>query len=302
MNSRGKNSRGKSLTRNLLTFGAVATGLWSFAPAARAVVVAGTTADYGTYNTSPTTAFPTFNYVGSVNGSSGVYLGNGYAITASHVGPGTLTLTNPNGTTSNYLQDTSVATVRLTNTSDGSGTDLFVFKLATTPALANLSIASTHVSTVTSFYLAGDGVDRAAAVTGGYTLGTTQALRFGQSTVDAIGTFSTVDGGGNVFGTQQGFGTLFTSVSGSAQAVSHDSGGGVFSTTLTNGANTLQGIILGMNTVTNQPANTAYYGDQTYSADLSYYLTQIDDITGLPEPTALGLIGLGGTALLRRRR
>lgn len=68
-----------------------------------------------------------WDYVGTINGASGVYLGNGWVITASHVGASTFTL----GATS--YSPVANSAVRILNTDPlfaNWATDLVVYKVA----------------------------------------------------------------------------------------------------------------------------------------------------------------------------
>jgi len=266
---------------------------------ARAVVVGGPVSDYSTYNAAPTSDFPSFNYVGTMNGASGVYLGNGYVITAGHVGPGNFTLKNySTNTTTTYSRDTSFATVQLQDPfSSDKVADLVIFRLAgTLPNLRPLTIAPTIANSGTSLYFGGNGLTRGSEVTGlGYNVLSSNSLHFGANTVVGPSSFSTT-----TTNIMRGFRTLFDSTPGSTQAINGDSGGGVFSSGTVNGQNILQGIMLAINTLPGQPGGTVYYGDTTYAADLSYYRSQINAI--VPEPAMLGFLGVFGLLSLQRKR
>src|ERR1019366_9062704 len=105
----------------------------------RAIIVAGgdgtqnTTDPFGLGSSSP------WNYVGTVNGDSGVYLGDyngGYwVITANHVGLGNITL--PNG---DYTA-ISGSGMQI------GGADLFVYQISSNPGLPNLTLAATAPQT-----------------------------------------------------------------------------------------------------------------------------------------------------------
>ena len=84
---------------------------------------------------------------------------------------------------------------------------------------------------------------------------------------------------------------------GTDQIVDHDSGGGVFNT-----AGQLIGISDAISTFDDQPGDTAVFGDQSYMVDVATYYSQIDAVTGVPEPGSLALFALGAVALLLRRR
>ncbi|MEI6037455.1 MAG: hypothetical protein WCQ91_05985, partial [Planctomycetota bacterium] len=81
-----------------------------------------------------------------------------------------------------------------------------------------------------------------------------------------------------------------------------DSGGAVF---VKNGsAWELAGIMLAVDQYSGQPSNTAVFGNQTYSADLSFYNGQIVQV--VPEPGGLALAIAGflmafGLAAARNR-
>jgi len=310
----------------LASAAAIAVAGIGVAPAL-AVVVDGNTSTYSTYNTNAPSGIAGFNNVGTVNGSTGVYLGNGWVITASHVGSATFQLPAYSGSTTYSVIGGSA--VQLKN-ADNSNVDLTMFKINNAPALPTLTIGSSAPSVGTSLYLVGNGYNRKDlsgtsdkvyySVTGsgssttwtqlpnsvganasGYQLDTSaQAVRYGQaSTVDADSTTSgnqstyTINDG---YGTQPVFTTVFQDLTGNANAVSHDSGGGIFDS-----SNALRGIIIAMATYQNQPSDTAIFGDQTDAVDLSAYRSQINAIM-VPEPAMLGILGLLGVFGLRRRR
>ena len=64
-------------------------------PAAKAVLIAGPD---GSINTTAPSPDPGFDNVGIVNGLTGVYVRNGWVLTANHVGIGDLILGGPGGT------------------------------------------------------------------------------------------------------------------------------------------------------------------------------------------------------------
>ena len=93
----------------------------------------------GVGNTNAPIDDPGWNYVGYLNGASGIYLGSGWVLTASHVGPGNFTLGGIS------YAPLSNSTVQITNTTPGktTNTDLIMFQLASTPAgLGQLTLAS----------------------------------------------------------------------------------------------------------------------------------------------------------------
>lgn len=122
--------------------------LWVLAAASRAVEV--TTSSGTSFNTiAPTNVtipnwttgwgrcgITAWNYVGKVNEASGVYLGNGWAITAGHVGNGALIL---GGSTYSLIQGSDHGIVN----ADGSAADLTVFQIAHPPNLPSLTLFPT---------------------------------------------------------------------------------------------------------------------------------------------------------------
>lgn len=74
-----------------------------------------------------------WDYVGDVNGDSGVYLGNGWVLTAAHVGLGNFILDN-----NTYLAVAGSAQ----SISNASGTaDLTLFQIETSPDLPSLTLS-----------------------------------------------------------------------------------------------------------------------------------------------------------------
>jgi len=78
-----------------------------------------------------------WDYVGTVNGASAVYLGNNWVITAAHVGAGTFSL----GGTSYTVVSGSAQGVTKSN---GDTVDLTLFQIMQGPNLPALSISSTQ--------------------------------------------------------------------------------------------------------------------------------------------------------------
>jgi hypothetical protein len=71
-----------------------------------------------------------------------------------------------------------------------------------------------------------------------------------------------------------------------------------------NGSYQLAGIMDLVGTFSGQPANTAVFGNVTYSIDIATYREQIIAVTGVPEPSVwmLSLTGLGVLIATARRR
>ncbi|HVE16099.1 MAG TPA: hypothetical protein VNB29_05150, partial [Chthoniobacterales bacterium] len=120
---------------------------------ARAVIVSG---GDGSGNLAGT-GVSGWDYVGSVNGASGVYLGdyNGsyWVLTAGHVGAGNFTL---NGTTYLLVDGSAVS---LTD-GEGGAVDLTLFRIATDPGLSTLALSDSTPMAGTSVTMIGYGLNR----------------------------------------------------------------------------------------------------------------------------------------------
>lgn len=259
----------------------------------------------GSGNTTAPGDDPGFANVGTLGIGSGVYLGNGWVLTAGHVGGGNFVLNS--GT---YAMLAGSGTTLTNNGAVGktATTDLFMFRLATTPTgLAPVSIAAASPSVNAAVTMIGAGRDRGdftqwsvntqatpwawTEVTSGgnfagYKTVSSRAVRWGTNNVEQSGIWIH-DGVGDVQ-------TLYTDFdysqvySNEAQAAYGDSGGAVFSK---NGSSwELAGLMLAVDGFSGQPdpGANAVFGDVTFSADLSFYRSQITAI--VPEPSAVALV------------
>ena len=249
-----------------------------------------TVSDIPNWNTGWATPGKTgWDYVGQVNGASGVYLGNGWVLTAAHVGAGTFTL---NSVPYGFVSGSSHAI------SDVNGTaDLTLFQISTSPALNSLTLAlnDPEVKTTTN-----PGSQVAMIGNGG-------GKSWGLNTVNFTNELITPTGYtyvSNDFITVQGpFTNGGATTNNPAILVSNDSGGADFIYDPVAGMWILAGI--------NEVAGTAMIGPGTYPVSgfvqLNTYQSQIQSLTGIsvvPEPGTYLLLGLGLLALLlgARRR
>lgn len=281
------------------------------APAGRAIVILG---GNGLENATAPANDPGWGHVGSLNGATGVYLGvfGGvpWALTAAHVGAGTLQLDS-----GAFAAAGPAVVIR---NPDNSATDLAAFPLSTTPLLPNLSLASAAPAANSTVLLIGSGRRE------------TGALLYWHVTVDASGpdTWTALpdatgaDVAGHSLGaagkrwgealytdsfayslgsaTQTGVVTRLPAATGYAQAAGGDSGGAIF---FYNGSSWgLLGIISAVGTLENQPADTAVTFNQTLGVSLPVYQSAL--LAAIPEPGhyALGAGALSLLAVLWHRR
>jgi hypothetical protein len=282
---------------------AVAAGIfvWFGLSPAEAVVIDTLT---GTGNTSAPSDDPGWANVGIRGIGTGVYLGGGWVLTASHVGGGEIVLGS--GTYA-MLPDSGFQLTNGGAAGKTAATDLYMYRLTTDPGLPAISIGQAAPAAGSAVTLIGAGRDRGAFTTcvintsvspylwtetsvspnaAGYQELASRSMRWGTNAVSLVG-WDSIDGL-DVAGLRTDF-TFSQSYSSEAQAAVGDSGGGVFRK---NGSVwELAGIMLGVGTFSGQPANTAVFGNVTAIADLSVYRAQIMQV--VPEPGAITL-ALGG--------
>lgn len=243
--------------------------------------------------TAPGNGAPWGN-VGYINGASGVYLQNGWVITAKHVvGNSSSVSINFNG-----ISFSSIGAITTLTNPDNSASDVVLFNIGTTPAAAsNLGVTSTTPSTGDLLTLIGYGRHRSGSLTTiNYTGGTANGYNWDSVTgtkawgynlrVDAADTMVQVPGNNAFKAFYTGF--VANGSSNYSQATLGDSGGGVF---VKNGSTWfLAGTMNAIGTYNGQTANTSANGDVTYIADMAAYSTQINSIIAtVPEPSTVAL-------------
>ena len=281
----------------------------------------------GTGNTTAPADDPGFANVGySSNGiGTAIYLGEGWVLTAGHVGGGGIVLSS--GT---YFEQAGTG-FSLANDTVGESTytDLYMYKLQTTPVgLQTLSIASTAPTPGLDVTMIGAGLNRGAftkwlintsttpnvwtettgtaADAAGYKTGAGRAVRWGTNDVETSNFWerSYFGPGPNDFTSVRAFTTDFDFAEDSteAQAVLRDSGGAVFAKQGSQWQ--LTGVIYAVEGFPDQPSPVfnAVFGNFTYMADLSHYRSQI--VAAVPEPSAavLAACGAAGLFIARSRR
>lgn len=251
---------------------AVVIGQSSLAPSnALAVVIKD---GDGTGNTSPPADDPGVGHVGTFGSESGVYLGNGWVISASHIAFQPFAL---GGVT---YPDVAGSKHRLTTPGSGLA-DLALYKIDGDPGLPAMNIASTSVALNRNVIMHGHGRNRGIDVTfdlaDGWQWGSGHSMRWGTNDVAGIN---------QVINDTQSFLTSFDE-SGpgveddEAQATVGDSGGAVFYKR--SGTWELTGIMwaIGKNSA-EQPDNYTLLGNVTLAADLATYRTEIMSIINQP--------------------
>lgn len=305
---------------------------------AHAVVVNGGDGTQNTLSSPPAALVNQFKSVGAIGGATGVYLGNGYVLTVSHTSPGSpfgagdiffpsLGQTLPAARDENGV--VIPAQRLLTNGVEG---DLSIYRLGTFPsaaALPGVTISSVAPAAAAALTLVGNGQNReanqsyynvtnigsanqtftetptaAGSNSSGYKFTSGQALRFGTNIVEADADTSTIGTQARVTaefvsgtGPVTAFRLVFNDLPNEAALSEGDSGGSAF-----NVAGELVGLLEARTIFVGQPTATVIYGNSAFVTDLTVYKSQIDAIVGVPEPTSLGLLGLGGLTLLRRKR
>jgi Dockerin type I domain len=245
----------------------------------------------GSGNTTAPANDPGFANVGIRGSGSAVYLGDGWVLTADHVGDGSTLFQNV------WYNEVPGSAVQLTNPTGAGFTtysDLLMYKIEDPPDLPSISISSTAPSVGWNVTMIGNGRDRNGSEAywttswapasppgayAGYIWASTNDIRWGTSLVsmtsaaEGIGAYS-----------ETAFATSFLpgSTPYEAQGTPGDSGGGVFHQNPTTGAWSLAGIMFSASSLPGQPWGATAYGDATYSADLSVYRSEIDHIMALP--------------------
>jgi hypothetical protein len=261
--------------RSALAFG-LGFGLCVGLPVdARAVLIA--TGD-GTGNTGPPAADPGFDNVGRIGVLSGVYVRNGWVLTASHVGAKTIELKGE------FYDPVPGSRVQF---QDGvlGGADLIAFKiLDAKPPLPALAITDTEQTIGTDVTLIGNGLKRGAQLPPimgniGWDWAVGWITRWGTNKISAVelevGTTRSV---------AMKFDRIVNPVAGQHEsAFAHgDSGGAVF--TGSGASAELVGIMWGQSAGPGQPAQGAsYYENSGIAADLFSYRTDILALIDQPD-------------------
>jgi len=227
----------------------------------------------GTGNTSAPADDPGFASVGKVNGLSGVYLGNGWVLTANHVGSGPMEF---GGVTYPVVPG---SWQRLA----GSGPnppDLSLLRMVGDPGLPVTALATAPPSVGSEVVMIGRGLSRGAAITWTSTEGwqwtSPMVKRWGKNRITSTGT--TILDSESITMNFDSPGP--TAVADEAHVAVGDSGGGVF--IKSGGTWYLSGTLFVSLTFASQPSNTSLFGNAAAAVDTSAYRSEILGIISVP--------------------
>lgn len=232
-------------------------------PAVAVVIASGD----GTGNETAPADDPGFAHVGRLNNWCAVYVGNGWVLTAHHVGEGPVTLQGV------VYPNVPGSRIRLEGPG-GPKPDLVVMKIVGDPGLPAPLIAESAPPIGSDVVMIGRGPSRGTPLTWmgheGWNAVSPYLIRWGTNRISEIGSVyldtRAVQVEFDPFG-------LPGSTAHEAQAASGDSGGGLF--WKSGGQWRLAGILYLAFTYSTQPARTVLYGNATAAVDLSYYRSQI---------------------------
>lgn len=245
------------------------------APASAVIIASGD----GTGNTSAPADDPGWANVVKLGGLTGVYLGNGWVLTAEHVGARDMIIL---GVVYPWVPGSDV---QLLTAGPDPDSDLLLFQIVRDPGLPDVSIRSSPPPPTAEAVMIGLGYDRGAAYTSpcfpytpGWEWGARKAMRWGTNLVEQNGIDLAISGT-----LTRAFSTRFDAnlpTPHEAQVANGDSGGALF---IKSGQTwELAGILTARSSdPACQPDRSAIYGNRTYAADLSFYLDQIDAITSV---------------------
>jgi len=227
----------------------------------------------GTGNTSAPADDPGFASVGAVNGLSGVYLGNGWVLTANHVGQGVMEFGGVS------YDPVPGSWQRLVGPS-GHPPDLALLRMVGDPGLPVTALATTSPTLGSEVVMIGRGKSRGTPISWGGNDGwnwtTPRVKRWGNNRVTS--TSAVILNTESLTMTFDAPGP--SAVTDEAAVAVGDSGGAVFRKS--GGTWYLAGTLFVALTTAGQPSDSSLYGNRSAAADLSVYRSEILGIIGVP--------------------
>ena len=308
-----------SLSFSLLVFSCV--------PSAAAVIHGGDAGNLSAPGDDP--GWARVGRVGSdpLGKGSGVYLGNGWVITAFH-NPNKFSFTVEGDTTYNKIAG---AGVQLRNVADTADIDLYMFRVDASvgnlSGLGDLQVASAAPEANTQGVHMGTGRGQTSSSKTTWYVDTYPATWVWDTSdfddADATAEGYSWDGDSWQWGDEdcsrdtrwnyqhaydsdldfngmEGFTTDFEELNDYGMVADNDSGSGFFVKNVTTWE--LAGIAHGTTIYNGQPSATGVFGNWSVYSDLSAYSTQISHTMAIPEPATLALLLIGSLTLLCKRR
>ena len=251
----------------------------------------------GTQNSTPPADDPGFANIGVRGSGSAIYLGDGWVLTATHVGAGSTLFNN---TWYNLVPNSAV---QLTNPASGgtpSPTDLTLYQIDGRPDLPSLSIGGAAPAVGWNVIMIGYGRDRTASegywnsswnpsstpsTYAGYIWAATNSMHWGTNVISSVGLN---EGVGSGIPRPRSRRCSRATPLYDAQGAPGDSGGGVFYKDAS-GNWQLVGLMFATDSLPNEPWGVSVFGNSTYIADLSVYRNEIlGDINANHAPTGEG--------------
>lgn len=262
---------------------------------AGAVVVAGNPGQNAPdQSTAPAGYEDAWARIGALGAGSGVYLGNGYVLSARHVNGGNSFTVD--GYTHTRISGTSVTLGNPEGLGLSAEADLWLNRYAVPDdsplfGLDILELLDTALAAQgTAGVIIGEGLGQTTTTpvnvggtNTGYAWGNGEQRRWGEVFMSDNASFDVNDR--DVVGAQS---FSFQQVAGRGNAADGDSGGGLFF--LGDDGPVLGGIIHAVTLDANQNDNTAAFGNRTLFSDLSAYLDQINVVAG--DLTGDGYVGV----------
>ncbi len=228
--------------------------------------------------------------MGTRGGGSAIYLGEGWVLTAYHVGAGATTF---QGVSYGLVPNSEVRLVNPPEISSTLLTDLLLYRVNGMPALPSLDISTSVPPVGAQVSLIGRGRDRSPTTSywdsssaqtttpskyTGFAWTATNTMRWGTNTIDVTNVLQSVQGA-----TERSFVMDFDQVGTTfeAQGATGDSGGAAYFKNPSSGQWELAGLMFAINIYNGQPWGTSVFGNVTYTADLSAYRNQIYSYTAL---------------------